>query len=329
MNIKAPWLLVYDMSGKYLKAQVSCSFAILIANGRPASAIQREANKGKQVPHTTTFAKGKYTLELWNLEPGLFGCFMISRWFQIKAQNDRSCCRETDRILVRSDLHSEKTAPQSLENSPPVGSAQVHPDKCWSNVRLISGWAYSTVRDHWISITFNNLTIVAFRMRMWPCWIYQYGRSILPGVYQGERHAEFDIGRPVPRNHPNNVSLRALLPNGYGWWELGISQRSKWKWEMNASCKKYQEKTNDVQNAKMRYIGRSLNPRNPRPLLRQHLRLSHRFKELTPKAQWLQQQRWMGRNSPDLTSDETNDEKWWNEMKWYWFEKILTIEDGV
>lgn len=79
------------------------------------------------------------------VEPGTWSFWMfhdISRWFlQIKAQNDRSCCRETDRILVRSDLHSEKTAPQSLENSPPVGSAQVHPDKCWSNARLISGWA--------------------------------------------------------------------------------------------------------------------------------------------------------------------------------------------
>ena len=54
---------------KVRHCELSAHFAIdtLTAVGRLASAIQREANKGKQVPHTTTFAKGKCTLELRNV----------------------------------------------------------------------------------------------------------------------------------------------------------------------------------------------------------------------------------------------------------------------
>ena len=81
-------------------------------------------------PHNNLCQSGALWKNLWNLFLWMF--HEISRWFllRIKAQNDRPCCRETDRLLVQNDLHSEKTAPQSLENSPPVGSAQVHPDNC-------------------------------------------------------------------------------------------------------------------------------------------------------------------------------------------------------
>lgn len=109
-----------------------------------------------------------------------------------------------------------------------------------------------TVRyRHMISIICHNLTIIAFLIR---------NVTLLNLPVAASRPTTWCLACTKVKDM-QNLTLdarcqdsiqttcrweRCVLTGMTGRWELGISERSKWKWKMNeCQLKKYQEKTND------------------------------------------------------------------------------------